>query len=95
MIHRRPFLPLDYNLTGPGWAIGARYDYMIGVNNELALRHVPEIPPRNDTLAGPSGRRGDQVGGFFFAHRDDLKRMSPLWLKYTEDVRADPEVCVV
>ncbi len=33
-----------------------------------------------------------QVGGFFFIHRDDLKRLSPLWLKYTEDVRADPEV---
>ena len=48
-----------------------------------------EVLPRNDTLAGPSGRRGDQVGGFFFVHRDDLKRMSPLWLKYTEDVRFD------
>jgi hypothetical protein len=34
-----------------------------------------------------------QVGGFFFIHRDDLKHISPLWLKYTEDVRADPEVC--
>jgi hypothetical protein len=33
-----------------------------------------------------------QVGGFFFIHRDDLKRMSKLWLKYTEDVRADKEV---
>jgi len=33
-----------------------------------------------------------QVGGFFFIQRDDLKLMSPLWLKYTEDVRADPEV---
>ena len=34
-----------------------------GVNNELAMRHVPEVAPRNDTLAGPQGRRGDQVGG--------------------------------
>ncbi len=33
-----------------------------GVNNELAVRHIPEIGPRNDTLAGPYGRRGDQVG---------------------------------
>jgi hypothetical protein len=32
------------------------------------------------------------VGGFFFIHRDDLKAMSHLWLKYAEDVRADPEV---
>lgn len=50
---------------------------------------VSEVLPRNDTLAGPYGRRGDQVGGFFFVHRDDLKRMSTLWLKYTEDVRFD------
>jgi hypothetical protein len=32
-----------------------------GVNNALALKHVPEVPPREDTLAGPKGRRGDQV----------------------------------
>ncbi len=62
-----------------------------GVNNELAIRHVPEVLPRNDTLAGPLGRRGDMVGGFFFLHRDDLKALSHGWLKYTEDVRADPE----
>ena len=54
--------------------------------------HKTEILPRNDTLAGPRGRRADQVGGFFFIHRDDLKRMSTLWLKYTEDVRADDMV---
>ena len=34
-----------------------------GVNNELALRHVPEVEPRTDTRAGPEGRRGDQVRG--------------------------------
>ena len=32
-----------------------------GVNNALALKHVPEVPPREDELAGPKGRRGDQV----------------------------------
>lgn len=34
---------------------------VVGVNNELATRHIPEIEPRHDTLAGPYGRRGDQV----------------------------------
>jgi hypothetical protein len=63
-----------------------------GTDNELADRHIPEIAKRNDTLAGPKGRRSDRVGGFFFIHRDDLKAMSHLWLKYAEDVRADPEV---
>lgn len=32
-----------------------------GVSNELALRHVPEVDPRWDDVAGPPGRRGDQV----------------------------------
>ena len=32
-----------------------------GVANELAPRHIPEVTPRNDTLAGPMGRRADQV----------------------------------
>lgn len=90
MIMRHPFTSEIFNVTR-GWAVGARYDYMIGVDNDLAVRHIPEIPPRNDTLAGPFGRRGDKVGGFFFIHRDDLKRMSHLWLKYTKDVRQDPE----
>ncbi|KAF6253042.1 hypothetical protein COO60DRAFT_1628374 [Scenedesmus sp. NREL 46B-D3] len=90
MLLRRPFLPSDFNLSR-GWAVGARYDYMIGVDNELADRHIPEIPKVNDTLAGPVGRRSDRVGGFYFIRRDDLKAVAPLWLKYTEDVRADPE----
>eukprot|EP00798_Chlamydomonas_sp_ICE-L_P009971 gene9972-7848_t len=58
-------------------------------HNTPEEEHIPEVTPRNDSLAGPVGRRGDQVGGFFFIHRDDLKKMSPLWLKYTEDVRFD------
>lgn len=91
MLLRRPFLPQDFNLTR-GWAMGAKYTYMIGVNNALADKHIPEVARRNDTLAGPAGRRSDQVGGFFFIHRDDLKHLSTLWLKYTEDVRADQEV---
>ena len=41
--------------------MSAFYGYLKGVNNELALKHVPEVEPRNDTLAGPRGRRGDQA----------------------------------
>jgi hypothetical protein len=29
MLLRRPFLPSDFNLSR-GWAVGAKYDYMIG-----------------------------------------------------------------
>jgi hypothetical protein len=92
MILRRPFIPAEYMQLERGWATGARYDYLIGVDNDLAERHVSSIARRTDTLAGPVGRRADRVGGFYYIHRDDLKRLAPLWLKYSEDVRADPEV---
>ena len=44
-----------------GWAISGYYGYLKGVNNELATKHIPEVPPRNDTLAGPRYRKSDQV----------------------------------
>ena len=47
-----------------GWAVSAFFGYLKGVNNELALKHVPHVQPRNDSLAGPIGRRGDQVCSF-------------------------------
>jgi hypothetical protein len=103
-----------------GWAVSAFYGYLQGVNNDLALKHVPHVIPRKDNLAGPAGRRGDQVctfeilysipyqpasqgancclqskqvGGFTMMRTEDLTKVLPLWIKYTEDVRADPEVC--
>ena len=57
---RHPFRPDKYNMT-KGKAISADYTYMIGCANELATRHIPEIPLRNDTLAGPLHRRCDMV----------------------------------
>ncbi|GAB4816143.1 hypothetical protein N2152v2_003189 [Parachlorella kessleri] len=138
MIMREPFLPEQLGAR-PGRAVSAYYGYLKGVDNKLALKHVPEVVPRNDTDAGaggrageqhllshgepggeaggrstlwgqvgssawacgytwaaplpmgPSGRRGDQVGGFILQHQSDLRRMAPLWLKYSEDVRADPD----
>ena len=44
-----------------GWAISGFYGYLVGVANELALKHIPGVEPRNDTFAGPAGRRADQV----------------------------------
>ena len=60
MIMRAPFIPERLGVR-PGWAISAYFGYLKGVSNELALRHVPHVLPRNDTKAGPVGRRGDQV----------------------------------
>ena len=37
------------------------YGYLKGVNNELADKYLPNVSPRNDSLAGPMGRKSDQV----------------------------------
>ena len=44
-----------------GWAVAGFYGYMNGVANEMAEKHVANVLPRNDTIAGPLHRRGDQV----------------------------------
>jgi hypothetical protein len=62
MILLRPISPADLGLR-PGRGHAAYYGYLKGVNNPLAEKHIPEISPRNDELAGPKGRRADQVGG--------------------------------
>lgn len=63
-----------------------------GNYNGMALRHVPEIAPRNDSLAGPRGRRGDVVGAPYFMHAEDARRLAPLWYNYSVRVRNDSEV---
>lgn len=42
MIMRQPFDPVALG-AGPGWAISAFFTYMKGVNNELAMHHVPQV----------------------------------------------------
>eukprot|EP00873_Tetraselmis_striata_P002928 jgi/Tetstr1/423192/TSEL_001312.t1 len=89
MVLLRPLLPSHLGIA-PGRAVAAFYGYLKGVANDLAERHIPEIAPRDDLLAGPRGRRSDQVGGVQSMTLADLKRVAPLWLKYTEEVREDP-----
>ena len=93
MIMRQPFNPVTLG-AGPGWAISAFFTYLKGVSNELAMRHVPNVKPREDNLAGPPGRRGDQVGGFTLMNTKDLARVAPMWLFFTTAVRNDPTVWV-
>lgn len=45
MLVRKPFDPKDLPLER-GWAYAGHYDYLIGTDNDIALRHVPEIAPR-------------------------------------------------
>ena len=62
------------------------------MSNDLVMRNAPHIAPRNDTLCGPAGRRGDMVGAPYLMHRDDLRTVAPMWLNYTSVVRDDKEV---
>ena len=58
----------------------------------LCVPPAPPSPCRNDTIAGPLGRRGDRVGGPYYMHRDDLRKLAPQWLNYTHIMRNDTEV---
>ena len=59
----------------------------------LAPTPNPTHPtPPHQPHAGPPGRKADMVGCFLFIHRDDLKRLAPDWLTFTDAVRQDPDV---
>lgn len=44
-----------------GWATAPYFDFLHGVNNQLARTHLPEGQPRHDTYMGPEGRLADMV----------------------------------
>ncbi|CAD7695974.1 unnamed protein product [Ostreobium quekettii] len=90
MLFRAPLTPETLGVAD-GWSAGAHYSYLNGVINDLALRHVRHVAPRNDTYGGPRGRRADRVGHYCLVRNADLRRMAPFWLKFTEDVRFDPD----
>ena len=50
--------------AAPGWAVSVFFGYMVGTHNNLSDTHIPEIPRRNDTIAGEQhgGRRALQGG---------------------------------
>ena len=48
-------------LAHAGWAVSGFYGYLKGVQNEMADKYLPSIAPRNDSLAGPQGRKSDQA----------------------------------
>lgn len=46
---------------GAGWAAAPYFDFLKGVNNELARTHLQGVQPRTDTNQGPKGRLADMV----------------------------------
>ena len=64
-----------------GRPISAHYGYLVGVFHENYMK-VKERVANVD--------KAQQVGGFTVMHREDLERVAPRWLYWTEEVRRDP-----
>lgn len=76
MIIRAPVTPWEMKAE-KGRPVAAYYGYLIGCDNILAQLHT-----KNPHLC-------DKVGGFLILHIDDIRKLAPLWLSKTEEVRAD------
>ncbi|KAI4375362.1 hypothetical protein MLD38_013242 [Melastoma candidum] len=76
MIMRGPIVPWELGAE-KGQPVAAYYGYLIGCDNLLAKLHTvhPELC--------------DKVGGLLAMHIDDLRKLAPLWLSKTEEVRED------
>ena len=65
----------------PGVVASSPYSYLEGAENGMASQFV-----------SPEGAgRVDRVGGFLCMHLDDLKKVVPLWVNLTVQVRKHPE----
>lgn len=65
-----------------GSPVSARYSYLKGTlpENHMGVKaRVPNV------------EKAQQVGGFTVMHREDLTRLAPRWLYWTEQVRLDPD----
>ncbi|XP_022884004.1 peptidyl serine alpha-galactosyltransferase-like [Olea europaea var. sylvestris] len=76
MIMRGPITPWEFN-AAPGRPVATPYEYLIGCDNELAKIHTNNPDACN------------KVGGVIIMHISDLRRLASLWLRKTEELRAD------
>ncbi|KAF3444514.1 hypothetical protein FNV43_RR14206 [Rhamnella rubrinervis] len=76
MIIRGPIIPWELGAE-KGRPVAAYYGYLVGCDNILAQLHTkhPELC--------------DKVGGLLAMHIDDLRKLAPMWLSKTEEVRED------
>lgn len=76
--------PMTVELLGAsrGRPISALYSYLVGIFPDHYMKVKERVP---------NVQNAQQVGGFSVMHIEDLRRVAPLWLKWTEEVRNDPE----
>ena len=65
-----------------GRPISAHYGYLVGVFKQNYMKVKERVP---------NVEKAQQVGGFTVMHREDLQKVAPRWLYWTEEVRQDPE----
>ena len=75
MLIHRPVDPLAMGVQ-PGVVLSAPYDYLFGTTSGLA----DVFGVKNKSLQA-------RVGGVHVFHIDDIRRIAPLWLNFTERVR--------
>ena len=81
MVIRKP-MSVELVGAGPGRPVSAHYGYLVGIFED----HHMGVKSRVKFASPPQ-----QVGGFSVMHIDDLRRVAPRWLYWTEEVRKDPD----
>ena len=81
MVIRRP-MTAELVEAERGRPVSAHYGYLKGVFPENYMKVKERVK---------NVEKAQQVGGFSVMHLEDLKQVAPLWLKWTEEVRNDPE----
>ncbi|BDA45094.1 Peptidyl serine alpha-galactosyltransferase [Coccomyxa sp. Obi] len=83
MLIHRPFLLSDFQLAR-GRAASGNMWYLEDLNTLIVPELAPWLPSRFDWDAYPGlGRQADEVGEFYFMHREDMQRVAPLWWELT------------
>eukprot|EP00756_Hemistasia_phaeocysticola_P017395 Hpha_TRINITY_DN15534_c0_g9::TRINITY_DN15534_c0_g9_i1::g.106551::m.106551/K20781/SGT1; peptidyl serine alpha-galactosyltransferase len=90
------FLDADQILRNPinpewlgakeGKVVSAYYGYLHGTKDSVHMGVKSRM-----IAEGRNRSEFQKAGGFFIFHTSDLKKVAPLWLRYTQAVRADPD----
>jgi len=86
----------------PGVAASSPRPYLEGVDNGMAaqfvspeaLGRIDKVTPKPNPKSSPKPQPNpnpNQVGGFLCLHIDDLRKVVPLWINFTVQMRKNPQ----
>ena len=91
MLIREPLDPIKLG-AAPGVVVSAEYNYLVGTDTRNATHDHCFARRFLEPTELPLMAR---CGGFHIFHREDIRRIAPLWIEFTRQVRAyakrDPE----